>query len=81
MARYYGCIRVADLDNPDCTWTYRDGMFVSNRDQSLAINAWNGARHGAVLRLHSLCSIRTILIVRGRIKDKLSVLNSSRSSL
>ena len=27
------------------------GMWVSNRDRALAINAWGGAQNGAVLRL------------------------------
>ena len=30
-------------------------MLVSDRDPSLAINAWNGAKHGAELRLHDQC--------------------------
>jgi hypothetical protein len=30
-------------------------MFVSNRDPSLAINAWDGAQHGRILRLHNEC--------------------------
>ncbi|WP_373479198.1 hypothetical protein [Geminocystis sp.] len=41
--------------NPDCTWTYKNGMFVSDKDPSLAINAWDGAQHGTVLRLHNKC--------------------------
>jgi hypothetical protein len=31
------------------------GMWVSNRDRALAINAWGGAQNGAVLRLHNGC--------------------------
>lgn len=30
-------------------------MLVSNRDRSLAINAWGGLRDGAPLRLHNAC--------------------------
>jgi hypothetical protein len=41
--------------NPDCTWTYRNGMLISDKDPSLAINAWDGAQHGTVLRLHNSC--------------------------
>src|SRR4051812_38439338 len=41
--------------NPDCTWTFRNGMIVSDRDPSLAINAWGGAQHGTQLRLHNGC--------------------------
>lgn len=43
------------LSNPDCTWTYRNGMLLSDRNPSLAINAWDGAAHGTVLRLHNGC--------------------------
>ena len=42
-------------DNPDCTWTYHNGMLISDRDPNLAINAWNGAQFGTVLRLHNAC--------------------------
>ncbi len=31
------------------------GMLISNRDRSLAINAWGGASAGATLRLHNAC--------------------------
>jgi hypothetical protein len=41
--------------NPDCTWTYKNGMFISDKNPSLAINAWEGAQHGTVLRLHNKC--------------------------
>jgi hypothetical protein len=30
-------------------------MILSDRDTTLAINAWNGARHGGELRLHNAC--------------------------
>src|SRR5262245_52774374 len=30
-------------------------LILSLRDQTLAINAWDGARHGTVLRLHNGC--------------------------
>lgn len=42
-------------NNPDCTWTYRNGMLVSDRDPRLAINAWGGAREGVLLKLHNGC--------------------------
>ena len=42
--------------NPDCTWTYQNGMLISDRDRRLAINAWGGARHGTVLRLSVDCT-------------------------
>jgi hypothetical protein len=41
--------------NPDCTWTYRNGMLISDKNPSLAINAWDGTQHGTVLRLHNKC--------------------------
>ena len=31
------------------------GQITSDRDPHLAINAWDGARHGTVLRLHEGC--------------------------
>lgn len=31
------------------------GLLLSNRDRSLAINAWGGAQNGTVLRLHNGC--------------------------
>jgi hypothetical protein len=43
-------------DNPDCTWTYRDGMLLSHRDPTLAMNAWGGAVYGASVRLTRLCT-------------------------
>jgi len=30
-------------------------MILSNTDPGLAINAWGGAQHGTVLRLHNGC--------------------------
>lgn len=42
-------------NNPDCTWTYRDGMWLSDKDPSLAINAYGGAQHGTELRLANDC--------------------------
>jgi hypothetical protein len=40
-------------------WTLKPGaalmMIISDRDPSLAINAWDGAQHGTVLRLHNAC--------------------------
>jgi hypothetical protein len=38
--------------NPDCTWTLRsDGVFLSNRDKTLAIAPSGGAVYGAILTL------------------------------
>jgi len=36
-------------------WIYRDGMLISASNPRLAINAWEGAKHGTVLRLHQDC--------------------------
>lgn len=41
--------------NPDCTWQYRDGMLISDRDPSLAINASGGAVHGTILKVRTGC--------------------------
>lgn len=43
-------------DNPDCTWTFRNGMIISDRNPQLAINATNGARHGTQLHLTASCT-------------------------
>ena len=43
-------------ENPECTWSYMNGMIVSDADPSLAINAWGGAGEGVVLRLNSTCT-------------------------
>jgi hypothetical protein len=29
--------------NPDCTWTFRKGMILSDTNQALGLNAWGGA--------------------------------------
>jgi len=42
--------------NPDCTWTYRDGMILSDTNPRLAVNAFGGARHGTELRLVNNCT-------------------------
>ena len=42
--------------NPDCQWVYgSDHMIRSFRNQSLAVTAWDGASHGAYLRLTGSC--------------------------
>jgi len=46
------CSRV----NPDCTWTYRDGMILSDTNPGLAVNAFGGARQGTELRLVNNCT-------------------------
>lgn len=43
-------------DNAECTWSYINGMIVSDADPSLAINAWGGAGEGVVLRLNNTCT-------------------------
>jgi hypothetical protein len=42
--------------NPDCTWSFRDGMIVSDRNPRLALNAWGGAVWGQTLLLTSWCT-------------------------
>lgn len=42
--------------NPDCTWTYLDGMLLSDSDPTLAINAWGGADEGVALLLTRACT-------------------------
>jgi hypothetical protein len=44
------------VSNPDCTWSYQNGMLVSDRDPTLAINAWGGAQLGTTLKLTSACT-------------------------
>lgn len=43
-------------ENPECTWSYINGMIVSDADPTLAINAWGGAADGTVLRLSNACT-------------------------
>jgi hypothetical protein len=40
----------------DCTWTYRGGMFFSDSNPTLAINAYGGAQHGTMLKLVDHCT-------------------------
>ncbi|MEP7124961.1 MAG: serine hydrolase domain-containing protein [Byssovorax sp.] len=49
---YKGCT----WENPECTWSYVNGMIVSDADPTLAINAWGGAGEGVVLRLSNICT-------------------------
>jgi hypothetical protein len=42
-------------DDPNCTWTFRDGMLVSDANPTLAINAWMGAAEGTILRTYKGC--------------------------
>ena len=51
-----GLSSICQESNPDCTWTFKDGMIVSDRNPSLAINATNGARHLGELHLTSACA-------------------------
>jgi hypothetical protein len=39
----------------DCTWSYRNGMLLSDTNSSLAINAYAGAANGTVLKLVNNC--------------------------
>lgn len=43
--------------NPDCTFTYINGMLLSDRDPTLAVNAWQGATEGATLVLTRACTL------------------------
>jgi hypothetical protein len=45
-----------NVSNPDCTWSYQNGMLVSDKDPTLAINAWGGAKAGTILKLTSTCT-------------------------
>jgi hypothetical protein len=47
-----GCTK----SNPDCTWSYKNGMILSDTDPTLAINAWGGAAHGTTLKLTRSCT-------------------------
>jgi hypothetical protein len=42
--------------NPDCTWSYKNGMILSDRDPTLAINASGGAAQGTTLKLTRACT-------------------------
>jgi hypothetical protein len=50
------CAGKCTFDNPDCTWTYKGGEFLSDRDPTLAINAVGGARVGTTLGLTRACT-------------------------
>jgi hypothetical protein len=50
------CSGRCTVDNPDCTWTYKGGEFLSDRDQTLALNAVGGARLGTTLGLARACT-------------------------
>jgi hypothetical protein len=41
--------------DPLCTWSYRDGMIVSDADPSLSINAFGGAVFGTTLKVMQGC--------------------------
>jgi hypothetical protein len=47
---------ICSAANPDCTWSYRNGMIVSDADPTLAINAFGGAAEGVKARLSNLCT-------------------------
>ena len=51
-----GLSGICQESNPDCTWTFKDGMIVSDRNPNLAVNATNGARHLGELHLTSACT-------------------------
>jgi hypothetical protein len=51
--------RACSMQDPACTWSYRDGMIVSDADPRLAINAWGGAGDGVVLRTTIWCTPRS----------------------
>jgi hypothetical protein len=43
-------------DNTDCTWTYQKGMWFSDTNSGLAVNAFGGAANGTVLKLVNNCA-------------------------
>jgi hypothetical protein len=44
------------VSNPDCTWSYVNGMILSDRNPALAVNAYGGAKQGTVLKLVTGCN-------------------------
>jgi hypothetical protein len=42
-------------NNTDCTWTYHQGMWLSDTNPGLAVNAYGGAANGTVLKLVNNC--------------------------
>lgn len=49
------CAGQCTPNNPDCTWTYQHGMFISDTNPSLAVNAANGAVSGAFMVTTAAC--------------------------
>jgi hypothetical protein len=45
-----------EATNPECTFSYEDGMLRSDADPTLAVNAWGGAGFGTSLVLTRACS-------------------------
>ena len=43
-------------DLSDCTWTYKNGEFLSDTDPTLAMNAYGGGSEGAQIVLASACT-------------------------
>jgi hypothetical protein len=57
-ATFGNYLRLTDLcqaSNPDCLWSFRDGM-ITSVNTGLAINAFGGAAAGTHLRMHSGCT-------------------------
>jgi hypothetical protein len=53
-------LRLADActrDNPACTWTFINGMILSDWDHTTALNAWGGAAVGTQLAMSSWCDV------------------------
>jgi len=48
-----GCTR----DNPACTWTFINGMILSDSDHMTSLNAWGGAGVGTQLAMASTCVV------------------------
>jgi hypothetical protein len=47
---------VCNINKPECTWTYRNGMILNDADPALALNAWGGAAEGTILKVTKLCT-------------------------
>jgi hypothetical protein len=45
-----------DLGNPDCTFSFRNGMILSDRDWGLAVHSSRGLVSGSELQMHTQCT-------------------------
>jgi hypothetical protein len=53
---FLGLTGNCDATNPNCTWSYQNGMIVNDFDPTLAVNAWGGAQFGTQLLLTRSCA-------------------------